>query len=86
MNPWQDRAIYAIYSVSKLGIKGYPPHSQQNGLLQKCQQTSSRQVFNNHFELHHRARDILTVILSKVTLCICTLSLKLFYLWVDDMR
>lgn len=80
MNPWQDRAIYSIYWVSKPGIKCYLPHSLQNGLLQKCQQTFSCQVFNNRFELHHRARDILTVILRKVMLLICTLSPKPFYL------
>lgn len=86
MNPWQDRAIYTIYWVSKLGIKRYLPSSPQNGLSQKCQQIFSCRVFSSCFEPHHRARGILTVILSKVMLCICMLLPKPFYLWVDDMR
>lgn len=80
INPWQGRAIYAIYWVSKLEIKCYLGPSPQNGLSQKCQQIYLCQVFSSRFKPHHRARDIFTVTLSNVMPCTCILSPKLFHL------
>lgn len=79
INPWQGRAIYAIYWVSKLKIKCYSGPSPQNGLSQKCQQIYSCQVFSSQFKLLHRARDILRVTVGNVMPCTCILSPKLFH-------